>query len=188
MFYPFCLPPLFSLSVFQPNSWWFPKSFSFSLCYLKAAELLLPLIPDLFILPVIVGFCGARLRQVNSLEFKWVRCLSLLSAECLAIYGTCCQWTSYVVALMRLIAHLLLCVLILNWQQQPFKVNNVLWLLYLFWYIQCFQFKVLLVMTVVWVIAKIIAHTSIIIDYDSLYFPTTVVACYFTSDYYHTAF
>lgn len=76
--------------------------------------------------PLILGFCGARLRQVNSLVFKWVRCLSLLSAECLAIYGTCCQWTGYTVALMRLIARLLLFVLILNWQQQPFKVNSVL--------------------------------------------------------------
>lgn len=38
-----------------------------------------------------LGFSGIRLRWVNSLACKWVRCLSFLSTECLAVYGSCCQ-------------------------------------------------------------------------------------------------
>lgn len=89
-----------SLPVFHANSWWFCNPVASLLCCLFP--------PDLFILPLILGLCGARLRQVSSLVFEWVRCSSPLSEECSAISGTCCQWADYVVALMRLIAHLLL--------------------------------------------------------------------------------
>lgn len=107
------------------------------LCLPKAVAVPQLLIPDLFVLPLILGFCEARWRQVNSLVFKWVRCLSLLSAECLSVYRTCCQWSGDATALMRLAALQLLLVLILNRWQQPFKVNTVF--VPLFWCTQNFH-------------------------------------------------
>lgn len=175
MFYPFglLLPPC-SLSVFQPNSWWFSNPLVSPFASSKL-QLPLPLIPDLFILPLILGFRGARLRQVNSLVFKWVRCLSLLSAECSAIYGTCCQWTGDAVALMRLIAYLLLFVSMLNWQQQPFKVNTVFFVHLLVHSVLSIEPITLKENTSFYLwrlqsesFSKITAYTSIIIHHDSL--------------------
>lgn len=89
--------------------------------------------------------------------------LRLLSAECWAFYGTRCQWTHYVVALMRLIAHLLLFALILIWhQQQPFKWNNG-FLLFLSC-IQCFPLRLSTSFSGVWVIPKI---TTCVYHYQS---------------------